>query len=50
MFKTFNMGIGYLLVVPPSRVSGVTAALSAAGETVHQLGEIIAGERGVELV
>jgi phosphoribosylformylglycinamidine cyclo-ligase len=50
MFKTFNMGIGYLLVVPPSRVSGVTAALSAAGETVHHLGEIIAGVRGVELV
>lgn len=50
MFKTFNMGIGYLLVVPPSRVSGVTAALSAAGETVHTLGEIVSGERGVELV
>ena len=49
MFRTFNMGVGYLLVVPPSRVSGVTAALAAAGETVHTLGEIVAGERGVEL-
>jgi phosphoribosylformylglycinamidine cyclo-ligase len=50
MFRTFNMGIGYLLVVPPSRVSGVTAALTAGGETVHTLGEIVPGERGVELV
>jgi phosphoribosylformylglycinamidine cyclo-ligase len=49
MFRTFNMGVGYLLVVPPSRVSGVTAALAAAGESVHTLGEIVAGERGVEL-
>ena len=50
MFRTFNMGVGYLLVVPPSRVSGVTAALAAAGEGVHALGEIVSGERGVELV
>ena len=28
----------------------VTAALSAAGETVHAIGEIVSGERGVELV
>jgi phosphoribosylformylglycinamidine cyclo-ligase len=50
MFRTFNMGIGYLLVVPPSRAAGVTAALSTAGESVHALGEIVSGERGVELV
>ena len=50
MFRTFNMGVGYLLVVPASRVAGVTAALSAAGESVHALGEIVSGERGVELV
>jgi phosphoribosylformylglycinamidine cyclo-ligase len=50
MFRTFNMGVGYLLVVPASGVSGVTAALSAAGESVHVLGEIVSGERGVELV
>jgi hypothetical protein len=28
----------------------VTAALAAAGETVHAIGEIVPGERGVELV
>ena len=50
MFRTFNMGIGYVLVVPAERVGQVTTALVAAGERVHTIGEIVAGERGVELV
>jgi phosphoribosylformylglycinamidine cyclo-ligase len=50
MFRTFNMGIGYLLVVSSAEVPEVTAALSAAGETVHAIGDIVSGERGVELV
>ncbi len=50
MFRTFNMGVGYLLVVPSAQEREVTAALTAAGETVHAIGEIVAGERGVELV
>jgi phosphoribosylformylglycinamidine cyclo-ligase len=50
MFRTFNMGIGYVLVLPADRADRVTATLTAAGETVHAIGEIVAGERGVELV
>jgi phosphoribosylformylglycinamidine cyclo-ligase len=50
MFRTFNMGIGYLLVVPSANAGEVIAELTAAGESVHALGEITAGERGVELV
>jgi phosphoribosylformylglycinamidine cyclo-ligase len=49
MFRTFNMGIGYVLVLPAERVGTVAASLRAAGETVHAIGEIVAGERGVEL-
>jgi phosphoribosylformylglycinamidine cyclo-ligase len=49
MFRTFNMGIGYVLVVPPDRAARVAAALAAGGETVTTIGEIVAGERGVEL-
>jgi len=49
MYRTFNMGIGYVLVVPPARAAAVSAALAGAGETVHTIGEIVAGERGVEL-
>jgi phosphoribosylformylglycinamidine cyclo-ligase len=50
MFRTFNMGIGYVLVTPADRADRVAAALTGAGERVHALGEIVAGERGVELI
>jgi phosphoribosylformylglycinamidine cyclo-ligase len=50
MFRTFNMGVGYVLLVPSAQAPEVTAALSAAGETVYAIGEIVPGERGVELV
>src|SRR5207245_8644973 len=49
MFRAFNMGIGYVIVLPPKDVDRATDALRAAGETVLRLGEIVAGERGVEL-
>ncbi|HET7341773.1 MAG TPA: phosphoribosylformylglycinamidine cyclo-ligase, partial [Methylomirabilota bacterium] len=49
MFRAFNMGIGYLLVLPADAVADARAALTAAGERVLELGEIVAGERGVEL-
>jgi len=49
MFRTFNMGIGYVLVVPAGAAAATRAALAAAGETVFELGEIVAGPRGVEL-
>jgi phosphoribosylformylglycinamidine cyclo-ligase len=49
MFRTFNMGIGYIVVVAPEKADRVTAALTAAGETVRAIGEIVAGERAVEL-
>ena len=50
MLRTFNMGIGYVLVVPAARADAVAASLEAAGERVHALGEIVAGDHGVEVV
>jgi phosphoribosylformylglycinamidine cyclo-ligase len=50
MFRTFNMGIGYVVVARPERAEAVSAQLTAAGEEVFAIGEIVAGERGVELV
>ena len=50
MYRTFNMGIGYVLVVPAERVGVLAASLTAAGETVRSIGEIVSGERGVEIV
>jgi phosphoribosylformylglycinamidine cyclo-ligase len=50
MFRTFNMGIGYVVIVPSAVAERAAALLTAAGETVRTIGEIVAGERGVELV
>ncbi|MGH7332005.1 MAG: phosphoribosylformylglycinamidine cyclo-ligase [Candidatus Rokuibacteriota bacterium] len=49
MFRTFNMGIGYVVIIPVSAAAEARAALVAAGETVYELGEIVSGERQVQL-
>jgi len=49
LFRTFNMGIGYTLVVRPDVVDEVLARLTASGEKVWVIGEIVAGESGVEI-
>jgi phosphoribosylformylglycinamidine cyclo-ligase len=47
MARTFNCGIGMVaVVVAEADVAEVTAALEAAGETVHRIGHIAAGEKG----
>ena len=50
MFRTFNMGVGYLVIVPPTAAETAARLLREEGETVARLGEVVAGERGVELV
>jgi phosphoribosylformylglycinamidine cyclo-ligase len=49
MFRAFNMGIGMVAVVEPSRVGSVLASLEAAGEDAWIAGAIVAGEREVLL-
>jgi len=49
MFKTFNMGIGMILVVSNTNASKLTKAFTKAGEKVFSIGEIVAGEKKVEL-
>ncbi|MBN9788101.1 phosphoribosylformylglycinamidine cyclo-ligase [Pseudonocardia sp. TMWB2A] len=46
MARTFNCGIGMAVVVAAEEVDAVTAALEAAGEVVHRIGEIRAGVKG----
>jgi phosphoribosylformylglycinamidine cyclo-ligase len=50
MLRTFNMGIGFILIVGPADVEAVNRRLLALGEQVFQIGEIVSGERGVEYV
>ena len=44
--RTFNCGIGMVLAVAPADVADVSAALTAAGETVFDIGKIVPGDRG----
>ena len=46
MARTFNCGIGMAVVVAADQADGVAATLRTAGETVHVIGRIEAGERG----
>lgn len=46
MARTFNCGIGMVLAVNADEVAGLVTDLSEAGETVHVMGAIEAGERG----
>ena len=43
MLKTFNAGIGMVLVVAADRADALGAELAAAGESVHHLGHVVPG-------
>jgi phosphoribosylformylglycinamidine cyclo-ligase len=49
MFRTFNMGLGYAVIVPPAEVERARQALALAGERVFEVGEVVRGPRAVEL-
>ncbi|HKX18474.1 MAG TPA: phosphoribosylformylglycinamidine cyclo-ligase [bacterium] len=49
MFRTFNMGLGLVLVVPRSSAATAVRVLEGAGERAWVVGEIQAGTRGVEI-
>ncbi|MEG0758695.1 MAG: AIR synthase-related protein, partial [Raoultibacter sp.] len=46
--KTFNMGLGMVLIVDPAKADAVEAALSEAGETTFRVGRIIEGSGVVQ--
>jgi phosphoribosylformylglycinamidine cyclo-ligase len=46
MARTFNCGIGMVVIVPESDAGAIASALEDAGETVHRIGRIEAGQRG----
>ena len=50
MYNTFNMGLGMVLAVDKDDVNKTMEALSKAGETCYVIGEVVAGEKGVDLV
>jgi phosphoribosylformylglycinamidine cyclo-ligase len=46
----FNLGIGMVVVCDAGAVAGFEHSLAASGESVIELGDVTAGERGVEWV
>jgi phosphoribosylformylglycinamidine cyclo-ligase len=50
MFRTFNMGIGFIMVVPADQAPLLAHSLNAAGESAYILGNIHRGVREVDIV
>ncbi len=47
MLRTFNMGIGMILVVPPKKFKKVQSIMERAGEKMYTMGRVVKGERRV---
>jgi phosphoribosylformylglycinamidine cyclo-ligase len=47
MLRTFNMGVGLILVVKSEKFKRVTGLLDRAGEKFHVIGRIVKGDRKV---
>lgn len=50
LYRTWNMGIGYVLIISAADVSGVMEALRAMSESSFIIGRVRAGMQGVQLV
>jgi phosphoribosylformylglycinamidine cyclo-ligase len=47
MMRTFNMGVGMVLVVPPKKFKKLQGILERAGEKMYTIGKIVKGDRKV---
>jgi phosphoribosylformylglycinamidine cyclo-ligase len=47
MLRTFNMGIGMVLVIPAKKFKKVQSVLERAGEKGYTIGRIVKGDRKV---
>ncbi|MEX2286521.1 MAG: phosphoribosylformylglycinamidine cyclo-ligase [Planctomycetaceae bacterium] len=50
MFRVFNMGIGYVLVISAESLDRIQLTLNNSGIASHVIGKVAAGERGGELI
>ena len=47
MLRTFNCGIGMVLIVPPGEAQGISKKLTYEGEKVFQIGEIVSENKAI---
>ena len=50
MYRVFNMGIGYVVIVKPHFALAVREKLEKQGETVHTIGKVVKGSGDVRMV
>ncbi len=49
MFNTFNMGVGLVVAVEADKADAAVKAVNAIGEKAHIIGEVISGDKGVDI-
>ncbi len=49
MFNTYNMGVGLMFAVPKDQADKAVEIVKASGETATVVGEIVSGEKGVDI-
>ena len=49
MFNTYNMGVGMMFAVPADQAERAVSAIEECGETAYVVGEIVEGEKGVDI-
>ena len=49
MYNTFNMGLGMVIAVNPEDVEATMKAIEEAGDKCHVVGNIVEGDKGVDL-
>ncbi len=50
MYNTYNMGVGMVLAVDPADADKTIEALASTGDKAWVLGEVISGDKGVDIV
>jgi phosphoribosylformylglycinamidine cyclo-ligase len=50
MYRTFNMGIGMIIICAPSEVSTIKAHVAARGTACYEVGRVVTGAREVKLI
>lgn len=50
MYNTFNMGIGMIVAVDADKADAAIKCLTEAGEKATVIGELVEGEKGVEII
>jgi len=49
IYRTFNMGIGYILVTNGDEAAGIKGTLEKLGETCYEIGRVVKGSKPVKL-